>query len=462
MSALYRKNARTMVAMLQSGEVTIEDTLNAVQKRVSSIDKSINALPTLCFDRAHKQAKILQNKPVDQRGALCGLPVTIKDLTDVSSVRTTYGSSVFTSHIPEKSNQLVTRIERHGGIVYAKSNTPEFGAGGITFNDVFGITKNPYNTALNAGGSSGGAAASLASGCAWLSHGSDMAGSLRTPASFCGVSSLRPSPGTIRSDSLHLPFDVLGADGPMARDLGDLALFADAMRNNYAPRMQQAVSTHGQTNSAQLKVAISTDLGVTTVTDEVADLFQRFVDAHLSKVTHVRRAHPELGGVHACFDTLRAHVFAVGLEGIVDAQRSTIKPEVVWNVEHGIKLTSRQLREAHQQQGYIVRTSAEFMIDFDVLICPASSVTGVPAEERYPGAHSGLAITEYYRWLAIAYATTMTTLPIITLPVGYTDDGLPFAVQLIGKPWGEEALFRIARHFERLVDLDCSPIDPQT
>lgn len=461
MSELFKKNARTVVAMLKAGDICIKDTLDSVQQRMESTDTTLNSLPTECFDRASEHANKLQNAAVEKRGALCGLPVTIKDLTDVASVRTTYGSSVFAEHIPEKSNQLVTRIEQQGGVIYAKSNTPEFGAGGVTFNDVLGTTKNPYNTSLNAGGSSGGAAASLASGCAWLSHGSDMAGSLRTPASFCGVTSLRPSPGTIRSDSLHLPFDVLGADGPMARDLGDLALFADVMRNSYKPQMQQAVKHKSTATIAQLKVAISTDLGITTVDRDVADLFQRFVDTYLNKTTKVQQAHPDLDGVHDCFDALRAHVFAIGLEGIIDANRDKIKPEVVWNVEQGSSLTSTQIRKEQRSQGKIVRTSASFMDNYDVLICPASSVTRVAAEERYPGASTGLAIDEYYRWLAIAYATTMTTLPIITLPVSNTDDGLPFAVQLIGKPWGEAALFQVAKQIERQIDRDCSPINPR-
>ena len=193
MVELLRLGAREIVAGLRQGEITVDDTLDALQARIAVVDGEINALPTLCFERARERAG-----ERDYRDApLGGIPVAIKDLEDVAGVRTTYGSRVFDRHVPARSDLVVERIEARGGIVYAKSNTPEFGSGGNTFNDVFGATRNPYDPRLSAGGSSGGAAAALASGTAWLAQGSDLGGSLRTPASYCGVTSLRPSPGTI-------------------------------------------------------------------------------------------------------------------------------------------------------------------------------------------------------------------------------------------------------------------------
>jgi amidase len=457
---IYEYSACEVVAKLKSGEVSIQESLDALQTRIKIVDKSVNALPTLCFDRAAEHAKLLQGIPVEQRGILCGLPLTIKDLTDVKGVRTTSGSMVYTDCIPESSNQLVTRLESCGGVVYAKSNTPEFGAGGITFNDVFGITRCPHDLSKTSAGSSGGAAASLASGTAWLSHGSDMAGSLRTPAAFCGVTSLRPSPGTIRADSAYMPFDVLGADGPMARDIADLALFADAMRNEDTSAMQQAIRCDSNNGLNGLNVAVSHNLGITSVADDVAELFQTFIDEHLGGCKTLSETHPDLTGVHESFDTLRAQAFAIRIEPILEKNRHIIKPEVVWNVDQGLASTSLQLRNAIRSQGRIVNEAARFMRDVDVLICPATSLTSVSAEVRYPGDQDGVPIPEYYRWLAIAYASTMTTLPIITVPVGHTKDGLPFGVQLIGKPWGEAALFKVAQKIERVVGRSNKPVDP--
>ena len=460
MSELFKQSACSVVAKLKSGEVSIQESLNAIQARITDVDGQVNALPTLCFERAAKHASALQSKPVDQRGVLCGLPVTIKDLTDVAGVVSTNGSVVFRDRVPAISNQLVTRIEGNGGVVYAKSNSPEFGAGGITFNDVFGITRCPHDLSKTSAGSSGGAAASLASGTAWLSHGSDMAGSLRTPAAFCGVTSLRPSPGVIRADSAFLPFDVLGSNGPMARDINDLALFTDAMTNEYSNDMQSAVEPNNNIELSNIKVAVSDNLGITTIADDVAELFQQFIDDHLKQCKSITQSHPDLAGVHDSFDVLRAQFYATGLEPILEENRHVIKPEVVWNVEQGIALTSLQLRDALRSQGRIVNEAAGFMRDVDVLVCPASSLSSVSAEVRYPGEHDGVPMPEYYRWLAIAYATTMTALPIITVPVGTTKEGLPFAVQLVGKPWGEAALFKVAKQIEHTVRTSTAPVDP--
>ncbi len=461
MNELIKQSACEVVARLKSGEISIKDSLDALQERIDVVDEKVNALPIRCFERAVKHATKLQSLPMDERGDLCGLPVPIKDLTDVEGVRTTHGSMVFSQRIAPTSNQLVTRIEKNGGVVYAKSNTPEFGAGGITFNDVFGITRCPHDLSKTSAGSSGGAAASLASGTAWLAHGSDMAGSLRTPAAFCGVTSLRPSPGTIRSDSLHLPYDVLGADGPMARNIADLALFADAMRNENGFTMQRAVDSGKDMSLKNIKVAVSSDLGITQIADDVSELFQRFVDTHLSSCNHMVECAPELEGVHESFDALRAQFYATNIEPFLEENRHIIKPEVVWNADQGLALTSLQLRDALRTQGRIVRNAAQFMDSVDVLICPATSLTSVSAEVRYPGDQGDVALPDYYRWLAIAYATTMTTLPIITIPVGTTNDGLPFGVQLVGKPWGEAELFKVANLIETQVARSSLPVDPK-
>lgn len=460
MDNLIQSSATEVVALLKAGELSISDTLDAMKVRIDVVDSAVNALPTLCFERAYDRAAALQRLPADARGKLYGLPVTIKDLTPVAGVKTTFGSVIFKNYVPPVSAQLVERIEQRGGVIYAKSNTPEFGAGGITFNDVFGITRNPHNTRCASGGSSGGAAASLASGCAWLSHGSDMAGSLRTPASFCGVTSLRPSPGTMRTDSEFLPFQVLGADGPMARSIDDLALFADVLRNDNASTMQDSVKASQQQSLSDLRIAVSTNLGVSEIDDDVSSGFDHFVDQLRPAAGQIMVGHPDLQGVHMAFDVLRANIFAIGLEQALINHPGVMKPELEWNIESGVALQSAELREAFRTQGQIVNRSARFMQDVDVLICPASSVGSVDATLRYPGEGSNVEVPEYYRWLAIAYATTMTSLPIITLPVGRLRNGLPFAVQLIGKPWGEAALFKVAKNIESMLGFSTLPVDP--
>jgi amidase len=230
---LVRETACAVVGKLKSGEVTPLDLLDVLEKRIAKVDGPVNALPTLCFDRARKHARALMEKPVAERGLLAGLPIPIKDLTAVAGVLTTQGSPIYKDNIPAKSDILVEHLENNGGVIYAKSNTPEFGAGANTFNEVFGPTRNPWDTSRSAAGSSGGAAVALATGTAWLAHGSDMGGSLRNPASFCGIVGMRPSIGRV-AHTLAAAIDRnLGVQGPMARNVEDVALLLDAMSGEH-------------------------------------------------------------------------------------------------------------------------------------------------------------------------------------------------------------------------------------
>src|SRR5436190_19066093 len=231
---LWRMSAVEAVARLRRGEISPLELVEASARRIAEVEPAVNALPTLCLDRARDHARrIMQGGPAcdasSEAGWLAGLPISIKDLTDVAGVRTTYGSPLFADHVPTKSHPVVERIERKGGIVIAKSNTPEFGAGGSTFNEVFGRTRNPWNTALTPGGSTGGGGAALAAGEVWLAHGSDHAGSLRPPATYCSVVGLRPSPGRITRGTSNNLFSPLSVQGPMAPNVADVELLLDTM-----------------------------------------------------------------------------------------------------------------------------------------------------------------------------------------------------------------------------------------
>ena len=225
---LIALSASSAVGLLKEGKVSPYELLDALENRIEAVDGKVNALPTLCFDRARRNVDSKHREWLKET-PLAGLPIAIKDLTDVSGVRTTMGSVLYENHVPEQSDILVENLERQGGVVYAKSNTPEFGTGGNTYNKVLGTTRNPWNNRLSVAGSSGGAAASLATGTAWLAHGSDMGGSLRNPASFCGIVGLRPTVGRVAASPGWESFDTLSTNGPMARNVDDLALFLDAM-----------------------------------------------------------------------------------------------------------------------------------------------------------------------------------------------------------------------------------------
>src|SRR3984893_6232068 len=273
---LVLMTACAVVDQLNSGEVTPLDLLDVLEQRIAEVDGKVNALPTLCFDRARARAKALMKKPLSERGLLAGLPVPIKDLFNVEGVKTTQGSPIFKDTIAARSDLVVEHLEQNGGVIYAKSNTPEFGAGANTFNEVFGATLNPWDTSRSAAGSSGGAAVALATGMAWLAHGTDMGGSLRNPASFCGIVGMRPSIGRVARTPSAMIHRNLTVHGPMARNVEDIALFLDAMSGEHAadplslPVLPTSFLSAARSGKKPKRVAYSPDLGITPVDPEVA------------------------------------------------------------------------------------------------------------------------------------------------------------------------------------------------
>lgn len=404
---LIGKSACKMVDLLKSGQIEPGDALDALKQRIKHYSK-VNALPTLCFDRAHARAADLLKLPLEDRGPLYGLPVPIKDLTDVSDVPTTYGSLMFKDFVPQTTGILARRLEENGAIIYAKSNTPEFGTGGQTKNRVFGITRNPRDLSKSAGGSSGGAAAALAAGMAWVAHGSDMAGSLRTPASFCGVASLRPSPGLIATDPGNFPFQVLAQEGPMARCVKDVALFADAMCGlsqkaglSMPTPVPSFLKAARNPEAPQQPIAFSADLGVADTSDEVRTAFAKAMKTLGNEGLDLEYAHPDLSDANEAFTVLRAIFYAVNhgdklAEGWSAARDtfypSLFYPEVIWNIEKGLNTGASEIRNALVAQARVFEKAASFMQDYDVLICPAAIIPPYSAEESYPGASSGLSL----------------------------------------------------------------------
>ncbi|MEM7213633.1 MAG: amidase family protein, partial [Pseudomonadota bacterium] len=295
--SLIHETARNVVSKLKSGEVSRDEVLDQLEARHAEVDGKVNALPTTCFERARKA----------EAGAdtmLAGLPVAIKDLSAVQGVRTTYGSPIFAEYVPEASDNVVEIIETNGGTVYAKSNTPEFGAGASTFNEVFGRTHNPWNLARSAAGSSGGSAAALVSGQAWLAHGSDMGGSLRNPASFCGCVGLRPSAARVPSGPSPNDFEVLGQQGPMARNVADLGLFLDAMSGPNASEPFSQPDNSGFRAAAEApripkRVAWSADFdGLTPVDPVVREVTEAAARRFESLGAIVEEVCPDYSGAH--------------------------------------------------------------------------------------------------------------------------------------------------------------------
>ncbi len=463
MNELIASSARDIVERLRKKEITPFDLIDAAVARIEVVDGAVNAVPTLCVERARECAG-----SHTEQSLLCGLPILVKDLVDVAGVRTTYGSPIFRDHVPEASNFLIDRLEANGAVVLGKSNTPEWGAGANTFNEVFGKTVNPYDTALSCGGSSGGSAVALSTGMAWLATGSDLGGSLRIPAAFCNVVGLRPSPGRVPHGPNLEPFTPLWVDGPMARDVADLGLFLDAMCG-YDLRDPLTFDSTGEsffeaakTPKPAMRVAFSRDLGITPVDGEVAAICAAAVRRFETLGGDVTDDCPDFSTAHDAFQTLRAASFATTMEQLLLQNRDQLKPEVIGNIEKGMALKAADIGLAERQRAALCADMAAFFVDHDLLATPCVTVSPFPVEERYVREIDGKPLGNYVEWLALTYAITLTNCPAISVPCGFTKSGLPVGLQLVGKPRGETDLLRHAAAFEQDLGLPKSPIDPNS
>lgn len=470
---LIRMTAREAVRRLGRGEITPLELIDAAARRIAACEPKVNALPTLCLDRARDHARRLMrgegSSARDEPGWLGGLPVAIKDLTDVAGVHTTYGSPIYKDHVPAASHPVVERIERKGGIVIAKSNTPEFGAGGSTFNEVFGKTRNPWNTSLTCGGSTGGGATALAAGEVWLAHGTDHAGSLRRPATYCSVVGLRPSPGRVTRGTANNLWSPLSVHGPMARNVPDVALFLDTMAG-YCPRDPLTYDAPAHSYSAAVagavaprRIAFTPDFGgrvrVDRETREITAKAVRHFEAIGAKV---EAASPDVGDIERAFMILRAQAFVVDRELELAQKREMFKPDIIWNTEMGLAQTPSQLAFADRERAALFGRLAAFFETYDLIVTPGAATPAFDVDLRAPETVDGVKLENYLGASLITAIPTLMGVPSIAVPCGFDRWGRPVGLQIVGKPRGEAALLAAAALYEQAADLSREvPIDPR-
>ena len=465
---LVQATACDIVERLRKNDVTPHDLLDALEARIRKVDGEVNALPILCFDRARDQADALMKRPLTERGLLAGIPVPIKDLTDVAGVRTTQGSPIFKDVVAAKSNIVVENLEANGAVIYAKSNTPEFGAGAQTFNEVFGATLNPWNLSRSASGSSGGAAAALASGTAWLAHGTDVGGSLRNPASFCGVVGMRPSIGRVAHSQAAKVDRTLSADGPMARNVEDLALMLDAMSGEHIgdalslPRLPTSFLSAARSGAKPKRVAYSATLGISPVDPEVAEITRKAAQRFAEAGVIVEEAHPDFKEAVECAHVLRAYDYVLTKGKLLKSHRDQLKPEVIWNIEEGLKLTLADIERAEAQRVTLMNRAIAFFQTYDLLLCPTTIVAPFPVEQRYLAECDGVKFDNYVGWLAIVSAITIACCPGLSIPCGFTRENLPVGLQIVAPPRGEARALAAGKLLETILGLGAlTPIDPR-
>ena len=465
-------SAREAVQRLRAGEITPGEFLHAAIRRMDEVEAAINATVIRCDERARAAIGNLDRhgqSAAGEPGWLAGLPVGIKDLIDVAGLPTTCGSPALVDNVPEASDALVERLEDRGAIIVGKTNTPEFGAGANTFNPVFGMTRNPWNTAMNAGGSSGGSAAALATGEVFLAHGSDFAGSLRTPASFCGVIGLRPSPGRCGGGPADMAFAPEAVNGPMARDIRDTALLLDAMCG-FDPRHPislEAPATPFQSairdDPGRIRIAYSEDLnGFAPVESDIRGALgsaMTAIEGAGSGIT-VEADCPELPTLNETYLTLRGVHFGAITDYLPAEIRRHFKRTLRENAEFGRNLEASEIFRAFRNKSRLYEIMRQFLQRYDVLALPVTGIAPGLVEIEYPPVVAGVEMGDYVEWLRFSFLATTTGLPSLSMPAGFTPAGLPVGIQLIGPPRGEARLLQVGLAIEERLNLPVGPIDP--
>jgi amidase len=465
MTDLWRLTATEVVKRLRKREISPLELVEAAASRIDAVESKINALPIRFLDEAREHAKSFKGEDRDHPGWLAGLPIAVKDYNDVAGQLTTYGSPIFADHRALDDDRTIATLRANGAIPFAKSNVPEF-AGSHTFNPVWGITRNPWNVACTAGGSSGGAAAALAAGEVWLANGSCLGGSLRIPASFCGIVGLRPSAGVVpRGDGLPA-FDSLWVDGPMARNVPDLALMLDAMAaaTQHDP-LSRPVPKGGFQAALRgarppRRVGFSPNFGLRSIDPEIGEICRAAARRFTEMGCEVDDDSPDFSGAIDCFQVLRALLFVNTRGDLLPRERDRINPDIVWNIEKGQQLTVDEIIRAQRQRHVLFHRAAQFFATHDLLACPTVAVAPFPVEQRFPLEIAGEKLVSYIDWMFLTFIITLIGCPAISLPCGLTKDGLPVGLQLVGRPHGDAELLGSASLLEQALGLDrCVPLE---
>ncbi|MGA1860069.1 amidase [Azospirillum sp. 11R-A] len=441
---LWREGAVALAARLARRELSSREAVEAHLDRIAAAEPALSAFLTVAADEALARADALDALP-SPAGPLHGVPVAVKDLTDTAGIRTTYGSALYADHVPADSDITVARIEAAGGIVIGKTNTPEFGFGAICRNRLYGPTRNPADPNLTSGGSSGGSAAAVAVGMAPLAHGTDYGGSVRIPASFCGITSIRPTPGLIPAPGRALGWDTLATHGVLARDTADCTLLLSAMAGS---DLRDPTSLFGdRDNGSETRLGATADFGVATVSQAVRGRFAEAVDRLERVAGPVMRRHPDCGDAMATFRTLRAaqtrHAFGPMLAKHGEALTDTIR----WNIEAGAGITADAYLEAQAARTALYRRFVALFGEIDVLAAPACGVLPWPNGDGEVTVIDGQPVGSILDYLGVTAIVTLIGFPVLTLPVA--GDGLPFGIQLIARPGEERRLIRLGLMLER-------------
>lgn len=459
---LPERSAVELRRLIGARQLSPVELMHACIARIEALNPAVNAIAATDFERALATARAAEAAVMrgDPLGPLHGLPLGVKDLQDTAGLLTTYGNVGLRGHVPTRDNGLVARLRAAGAIVAAKTNVPDMGAGANTRNPVWGATGNPFDPALNAGGSSGGSGAALATDMLPIATGSDTGGSLRIPAALCGVVGMRPSPGLVANDARPLGWSVISVLGPMGRDVADTALLMSASVGldaqdplSYAQPASDFAPLRPADLSA-LRIGTTEDFGVCIVDAEIRRSFRARVDAIRPWVAACEPVELPLDEADRAFDVLRAEAFVAAFADTYRSAPETLGPNVRANVEMAAALTLAERAWAHLAQTRIARRFAQALERFDLILAPVTPLSPFPWTELYAKTVDGQAMRNYYHWLGLTYVVTLATNPALSLPCGRDEHGMPFGLQLIGRLRGDAALLSAALALEQAFATD--------
>jgi amidase len=453
------KQAAELVGLVRRRKVSPLEITRAVLTRIEKVNPPLTAYCTVAAEQALAAAR-RATAAVGKRGAtlgpLHGVPVSIKDLTPTKGIRTTWGSKIFEHHVPDADGLVVERLKAAGAIVIGKTNTPEFGAGANTFNAVFGPSRNPWNPKLTCGGSTGGGAIALATGLGPLAQGSDLGGSLRVPAAFCGVVGFRTSPGCVPVWPNANAWDSYSVQGPMARTVSDAALMLSVIAGpdprvpiSYPVDPRALLTAVKRPSVRGLRIAWGGDLGITPLDHEVRRVTEATVAVFRRLGARVETGHPDFGDAAEIVRTSRGLAMVTRQEANLAKWRSVMQENLVKNTEQGLALTASEIARGDRLRTDLFHRVRQFMERYDLILTPTAPVPPFPLEMRSgPEEINGVRMTNYIQWALLTYAFTVINAPAISVPAGFTRDGLPVGLQIAGHWRDEVTVLRAAAAFE--------------
>ncbi len=448
-----------LVRMIRNRKISPVELTTIFLQQIEKINPLVNAYCTVAHDYALESARKAESTIMagGETGPLHGIPVSIKDVTYTKGIRTTFASKMFENYVPGVDSAVVSRLKKAGAIILGKTNTPEFAAGGSTYNKLFGVTRNPWDLTCNSGGSSGGAAAAVAAGIGPLAQGNDVGGSLRIPASFCGVAGLRPSPGRVPTHPNYLYWDSVAVEGPIARTVKDLALMLSVLsgpdqRSPIAIYNERAdfLAEPGNIDIKDLRVAWSDNLNLIPVDDEILSICRSSIKSFEYLGCRVEEDSPDLTGIRETALTLRGIRYAGLYQHLIEDEKflSAVDPSIINNTRQGMELTGSRVAAAERNRSQLWRTAVRFFKNYDLLLTPTLPIPPFPAETRYPTEINGKEMGNYIDWIMLTYAFSILGLPAITVPCGWTALGMPVGLQIVGRAYSEETVLQAAACFE--------------